>query len=300
MMHFQNSITLMMAMKASLKIVLTLAALMCAASALAMTTVRVGRPGTLGSVLTPAQMDTCSALAIKGKLNSADIKVLRRMAGWSEGGQSRVGRLTLLDLSKAKIESSYEPYLVLDAADECLVCAAYAKQVRMRSYGITRHEEIREVQKYAPAYALNYRSDEKYAVVRPAYLMRETNVVSPLPPSRKGMFEGQASRHGIIELEGHVTLVSKDEFVFRRGVSDAEWLKLTRAGLHKFPGHELKKDGERYKLYCSTKKNVFSADFFYKCPHLKMVMLSKKVSLDESIIVCDDAVCYGNKMKVLP
>ena len=55
-----------------------------------------------------------------------------------------------------------------------------------------------------------------------------------------------------------------------------EWLKLTRAGLHKFPGHELRKDGERYKLYCSTKKGVFSADFFYKCPHLKIVMLAKK------------------------
>ena len=253
------------------------------------TFVVVKQVGTLGTLLTQVQQDTCTALAIRGKLNSADIKVLRRMAG-GDGGD---GHLGLLDLSKAKIESSYEPYLVLDAADEYLVGAAYAKQVRMRSYGNTRYEKIYEVQKCGPAYALNYRSDEKYAVVRPAYLMRETNVVSPLPP--KGMFEGQASRHGIVESKEHVTLVSKDEFVFRRGVSDVEWLKLTRAGLHKFPGHELRKDGERYKLYCSTKKGVFSADFFYKCPHLKIVMLAKKVYLDESIIVCDDAVRYEKR-----
>ena len=266
-----------------------LAALLCVANTFAVTTVKVKKAGTLSSLLTPEQLDTCTALAIRGKLNSADIKVLRRMAG-GDGGD---GHLGLLDLSKAKIESSYEPYLVLDAADEYLVGAAYAKQVRMRSYGNTRYEKIYEVQKCGPAYALNYRSDEKYAVVRPAYLMRETNVVSPLPPKR--MFEGQASRHGIVESKEHVTLVSKDEFVFRRGVSDVEWLKLTRAGLHKFPGHELRKDGERYKLYCSTKKGVFSADFFYKCPHLKIVMLAKKVYLDESIIVCDDAVRYEKR-----
>ena len=87
------------AMKTSIRPTMMLVALLCATSTFAMTTVRIKQAGTLGTLLTPEQLDTCTALAIWGKLNSADIKVLRRMAG-GDGGD---GHLGLLDLSKAKI-----------------------------------------------------------------------------------------------------------------------------------------------------------------------------------------------------
>ena len=50
------------------------------------TFVVVKQAGTLGTLLTQVQQDTCTALAIKGKLNSDDIRILRRMAGYKEDG----------------------------------------------------------------------------------------------------------------------------------------------------------------------------------------------------------------------
>ena len=47
----------------------------------AQTTVRVKKAGTLETVLGASRQDTCRHLIVKGKLNSADLQVLRRMAG---------------------------------------------------------------------------------------------------------------------------------------------------------------------------------------------------------------------------
>lgn len=269
MMHFQNSITLMMAMKASLKIVLTLAALMCAASALAMTTVRVGRPGTLGSVLTREQQDTCTTLAIVGRLNSADIKVLRYM------GQRR---LTLLDLSQVQMVSSKEPYLVLDAAEEYLVCAAYVDKAQEINKGWRM--ETRTL-KLGVVYVLNYQSDEKFIVAHTASFTYRND------------FKGTNKEVSSVMDSKPKTLVSKDEFVFRKGLTDEQWKVLRRSGLNKFPGHRVQKDDGRYTLYCCTKKKVFSGDFFYKCPSVKVVILPKDIPLDESITE------YGNPVKYM-
>lgn len=49
--------------------------------------VKVIEPGTLSSLLTQAQQDTCQYLVVSGKLNSADIKVLRKMAGAESSGR---------------------------------------------------------------------------------------------------------------------------------------------------------------------------------------------------------------------
>lgn len=75
--------------------------------------VKVTKPGTLSTLLTKAQQDTIKHLIISGKLNSADIKVLRRMAG-AEGG----GSLQTLDMSRVRITECYEPYLVINNAEE--------------------------------------------------------------------------------------------------------------------------------------------------------------------------------------
>ncbi|MGN0234041.1 MAG: hypothetical protein ACI4B5_06445, partial [Bacteroidaceae bacterium] len=61
---------------------------LCVTGAFAMTKVITKKAGMLGTLLTQAQQDTCTALAIKGKLNSADIRVLRQMAGYKEDGCS--------------------------------------------------------------------------------------------------------------------------------------------------------------------------------------------------------------------
>jgi len=75
--------------------------------------VKVKEPGTLSALLTQAQQDTCQYLAVSGKLNSADIKVLRKMAG-ADGR----GKLTILNLMNATIVSSEVPYLTIRNAEE--------------------------------------------------------------------------------------------------------------------------------------------------------------------------------------
>ena len=78
--------------------------------------VNVERPGSLQELLTETQQDTCSFLIVSGKLNSADIKVLRRMAG--ADGRGRLCGLNLLD---ARIVSSKEPYLIIRRAEKSVV-----------------------------------------------------------------------------------------------------------------------------------------------------------------------------------
>ena len=75
--------------------------------------VKVEKPGTLSTLLTKAQQDTCKHLVVSGKLNSADIKVLRKMAG-ADG----FGNLQVLDLKDAKIIPCEEPYLIIRNAEE--------------------------------------------------------------------------------------------------------------------------------------------------------------------------------------
>lgn len=75
--------------------------------------VKVQEPGTLSALLTQDQQDTCQHLVVSGKLNSADIKVLRKMAG-ADGR----GKLTTLNLMNATIVSSEVPYLTIRNAEE--------------------------------------------------------------------------------------------------------------------------------------------------------------------------------------
>lgn len=75
--------------------------------------VNVTKAGTLSTLLTNAQQDTCQHLVVTGKLNSADIKVLRKMAG-ADGH----GSLHILDLKDATLVSSEEPYLTIQKAEE--------------------------------------------------------------------------------------------------------------------------------------------------------------------------------------
>lgn len=72
-------------------------------------------PGGLCRVLSPAQADTCTVLVVTGNLNSADIHLFRRMAGYAEHEGERTGCLTYLDLSGARLVSDKEPYLTVDA-----------------------------------------------------------------------------------------------------------------------------------------------------------------------------------------
>lgn len=80
---------------------------------LSATFVKVMEAGSLSSLLTQSQQDTCQHLIVSGKISSADIKVLRRMAG-ADG----CGRLRVLNLMDVEIAPSEEPYLTIRRAEE--------------------------------------------------------------------------------------------------------------------------------------------------------------------------------------
>lgn len=252
--------------------------------AFSMTTVTVRRAGTLASVLSQEQQDTCTSLGIRGKLNSSDLRVLRRMAGYDEG--QGTGRLAYLDLSEARIVTSSETYMALDAAEEWLVCAAYAKEVEETAFG-DNNRRVDRVQKYGVAYVLGYQSDEKFSVLHKSAVRFRNNGIRQIGP--------KAVNESFPRL-----LVSKDEFVFRKGLTDDEWDKLKRAGITKFAGHRLVREGKRYVMYCSTRKGVFAGDFFYKCPCMRVVVLPCRKRLDESVTVYECPVRYMHKRVVVP
>ncbi|MDY6100254.1 MAG: hypothetical protein SPI27_11050, partial [Bacteroidaceae bacterium] len=98
----------------------------------AQTTVCVKKAGTLETVLGASRQDTCRHLIVKGKLNSTDLQVLRRMAGYDDGA-GRTGRLTVLDLQKAKFITDKNPFMELDAANEYLAGLFHPKKVHISS-----------------------------------------------------------------------------------------------------------------------------------------------------------------------
>ncbi len=239
-------------------------------SAFAVTTVTVGKAGTLASVLSQEQQDTCTALTIKGKLNSADIKVLRRMAGWADG--EKPGRLAVLDLQQAAFVRDDSPFMVLDAADCMLAGTAVPdryKQTGQASselWGGERSSLI--VVKYRPRYVVG-----SSGPVLDAH--REDEAAGP---------DESSQRNGLFAPEG--------DFRFATGITDDQWRDMKdKYGITTFRGHRLEREGNRYLLYASSVKNTFLADMFYGCLALRKLVLSHKVKMDFS--VADDTARYS-------
>lgn len=88
------------------RILLALSALLLVSIGInAETRVTLGKAGTLASLLSQVQQDTNTSLVIEGPINSADIRLLRRMAGYREhesdsrillGNKNSETRITIL------------------------------------------------------------------------------------------------------------------------------------------------------------------------------------------------------------
>lgn len=102
---------------------LTILALCAPLCGYAQTRVNVPKAGTLAQLLTQAQQDTCTALTLRGEINSKDLRVLRRRAGYQEGGMS-TGQLEHLDLDACRVKGCKTLFVMLDAK-EGLLAGAY-------------------------------------------------------------------------------------------------------------------------------------------------------------------------------
>lgn len=74
-------------------------------------TVALQQAGTLQQILDEAARDTIVCLAVGGPLNGNDLRLLRAMAGCDAMGHGTMGRLSVLDLSEARIVAGGEAYL---------------------------------------------------------------------------------------------------------------------------------------------------------------------------------------------
>ncbi len=238
----------------------------------AQTEVHVKKAGTLSSLLTREQQDTCTSLVIKGKLNSSDFRLLRSMAGYCESKGKGEGKLTYLDLTDARIVKDKNPFMSLDAAECGLAGTAlpdrYFPNVTSAPSELWNGE--RSIFQYKPKFFLGYsRKDAVTERTAPA-VEYDCKAYAPLMVDKE----------------------SEGDFRFALGITDALWHEMNVTyRVTSFKGHRITRtEGNRYVLHAHLLKNVFSADMFYGCKHLREVVLPCRMK--QNLSVMDDTACY--------
>lgn len=238
-----------------------------AASTPAQKRVEVKKAGTLGRLLTPAQQDTCSALVLSGELNSEDLRVLRRMAGFREEGYN-AGRLVFLNLDACEMKNGKTPYMILDAGEERLRGTAVHGSYQTNLHVEWRNPNHISVGRYEPFFVLNYDGEK------------------PVKKVDEGMYNEVSitNENGVVQSATmKKTLDSTGDYDFGRGLTESEWKEMKEFGVRKWAGHEIRREGGRYLLYAFTHKNRFPQAAFYKCPSLKILILPRSDKADTSL-----------------
>ena len=75
-------------------------------------TITVREPGKLATLIRDSTYHRITKLKVKGKINSTDLQVIRRIAGRGQDGKSQRSMLQELDLTEAEIVEGGEPYLI--------------------------------------------------------------------------------------------------------------------------------------------------------------------------------------------
>lgn len=213
--------------------------------------VNVTKPGTLSTLLTQAQQDTCQYLVVSGKLNSADIKVLRKMAG-ADGH----GKLRTLNLMNATIVSSEVPYLTIRNTEEKILASMSYEYYEPTSFSLGplgNHFDNLDF----------HLEDDRYRPISRGVMTEEANYV----------LLGDA--FGDLDIK-----------VKTRNL--AEWKSLEQQKLNG-KGHRISlSDGNHFTYNAYTYKKLFCLDMFYRCPNLKLVVLPRKGKIYGGVAVAGD------------
>ena len=196
----------------------------------AQTTVSVKRGMHLSSALTQEQQDTCTTLTVEGKLNSADIMVLRQMAG--DASKGRCGKLAVLDLSKARFTKDDVPFMTLDASESQLAGTALP------------HRYI-ENSSSAPS-ELRNANDSPIFLYKPKYLLGYTRKE---PVTERTMPEGY--EYSTLYTLPKELKESGGDFRFAHGMTDALWREMNEEfRVTSFKGHRIVREGEQIPAAC--------------------------------------------------
>lgn len=250
----------------------------------AQTLVKIKKPATLGKLITTEQQDTCKKLIIEGKINSVDIKLLRRMAGYKEEGFN-TGQLEVLDLRKCEIKTDKNPFMELDTEKEYLTGAAMPKKSIDRHYGEYTigdyHVTSRtvgfktDVLAYSPVWFLQYKHSNKIELQK-------------------------LTQHQYID--GNYKKMKTDSegnFHFAEGITQTQWKDIKKKyEIDTFTGHEIVQQEEQYIMKVHSRKGHFFHDTFYKCPNLKIVFLPEKIKTDASVFDMSSKITYYKGDKI--
>ncbi len=212
--------------------------------------VNLEKPGTLSSLLTEAQKDTCQYIVVSGKLNSADIKVLRKMAG-ADGH----GKLKTLNLMDATIVSGEVPYLTIRNAEETILAG-------------------KSSERYAPT-SIYFGHDVNASFNGREYPLEEDLYGAPCVITEEANYVLLGDAFGDLDIK-----------VKTRNL--AEWKSLEQQKLNG-KGHRISKgEREHYTYNAFTSKKLFCMDMFYRCPNLKLVVLPRKGKIYSRVAVAGD------------
>ena len=226
----------------------------------------VPKAGTLSTILTQEQRDTLTSLSLSGKLNSADIRTLRHMAGYKEE-EYNTGRLKWLDLREVEFVTDSKPYLVLDATEEKMM--GFAKGKFYDQSGGPR---------YWPYYVLNSPPNEDSLAVGRVNLLAK---------------DWTDKQTGISLANSPFMSSSKVSFDFRIQFTKVDRMWMHRYEMKKFEGHRMKWTGVRYEYIACTYKGIFFLDMFYKCPQMKTIVLPEHTRISENVSVYGDPISYA-------
>lgn len=226
----------------------------------ARTTINNPHAGGLEKVLSQAQIDTCTEVVLTGKLNSADIRLLRRMAGYAEYDDEKTGRLCYLDLSEVTFVSDKNPYLTVDAEKENLCFF-------QKPYGtspLTDHVGKASA-KNGPVGAVTlsgYEGGDAWIYMKNFAILNYTGDEIYLPG---------ATNH-------RVSNSKRNGIVFQ--------------SMRHIKGHHLRKVNGQWQWSSYIRKGRFCVDMFYGCKNLKILIIPGSVKCCSRVSIYKDGIKY--------
>ena len=221
------------------------------------TTIHNPYPGGLSRMLNPAERDTCSVLVVSGELNSADLKILRRMAGYMEQEGDKVGRLAYLDLSGARFKSDKNPYLYVDA-------------------------ELAHLYLYQKSYYTSNLTDQYHS---------PSIGSASLSGLEGGNSWGYRKNFAVLNLYNTTDLYYPTSY----RMTSREKKGIRFQSLRRIRGHHLKKVKGEWIWSSYIRKGRFCPDMFYGCTSLRVVILPESGKRCNRVWVFNDGIKYYSK-----
>ena len=244
------------------------------------TCINVEKAGTLASLLTQEQKDTCSHLKITGRINSADIITFRKMAG--EGG-----RLETIDLSEARIVSSKEPYLVVENAEKRVFIKP---QPENGTWAKTPAGWSR--------ISLNdsYRSrDVRFGTpdLDPYRGLNRGGATPYLPPYREMTHSSRdGNAYSYLGRNAPYYITPPVIYLYDSDVEGVPGVKSKNLRSTLVKGHRIKREGEGFLLSAHSARNTFCRDMFYLCPKLKTVIVPAQAFRNDHVSVVESNIQF--------